>query len=740
MNKIELKDRIANWYLGALLPFGVIVSAVAIWRFPFERVDASLGVLSVITIFFSSYLRIQLPRTKIHLTISDALVFLSLLVYGGEVAVLLAILETAFTSFNFRRQGVSISFKTIAINVLIAAISVSVTSLAITIAFGRPGDIISSFGSTTFVWALGLMALAQFLVNSILVSAFVAIKSDSTLWRVWNDYCLNALVMYLCGSAMAGICAMALLQINIYLFAAVCVFFGLVYLTYRRYVDDVKATSAMAEEAERNRADQAERHVHELEHYVEALRESREKFRHAAYHEALTDLPNRNYVIESLQGLLSECRTDPKKKFAVFFLNLNRFRTVNESLGHSTGDRIIREVAKRLGEMQSDCDVTGHFGGDEFVLIMPGVDQPEVATGIADALAKRISEAIRFKGREVFASVSMGIAFGNNDYKYAEDILRDADIALYHAKDSRRTSVIFDRAMYMQAVERQQIETDLRYAIVCNELELFYQPIVRLSDLSLSGAEALVRWNHPKRGLVSPTAFIPLAESTGLIMPMTIQILQSSCAQLNKWNERDPANPLTLSVNLSVTHFGDPDLVRQIETIIDESGIAATSLKLEITESAVMENAESAISMLKRIKDTGVSISIDDFGTGYSSLSYLHKFPIDYLKIDRSFVAAMDEANENREIVKTIVALAKALKFSIIAEGIETIDQLQKLDRLGCEFGQGYLFGAPMPVADFDELIGSGAIWSNIETLPPSAEISSSGLQKRAGSNAEARL
>ena len=713
-------------YLTALLPFGSAAFIWAIWKFPVDRVDAPLVGLACFTIFFSSYLRIQLPRTKIHLTISDALVFLSLLVYGGEVAVLLAILETSFTSFNFRRQGVSISARTAGINILITAVSVFATALTLSLAFGGSREVISRFSSTNFVFALGTMALSQFLVNSILVSAFVAIKSDSTLWRVWNDYCLNALVIYLCGSAMAGISAMALAQINVYLFASVSLFFALVYFTYRRYVNDVKSTSARAEEAERNRADQAERHVEELQHYVteleksgEALRESREKFRHAAYHEALTGLPNRNYIFEALRRYLEEAKADPKKKFAVLFLNLNRFRTINESLGHDIGDKVIRQVAKRLDAMVSDGDVAGHFGGDEFALILPKISDPEVASRIANALTKRIAQSIRLKGREVFTTASIGIVFGSHEYTYAEDILRDADIALYNAKDKKKDCVVFDSAMYEQVVERQQMETDLRYAIVCNELEVFYQPIVRLDDCSIRGVEALVRWNHPRRGLISPAEFIPIAESTGLINPLTIQVLQNSCTQLAQWNKRlDPNSAIMLSVNLSGTNFGDPELVSQIERIMRRTGISPSSLKLEITESAVMENAESAIEMLKRIKETGVSISIDDFGTGYSSLSYLHKFPIDYLKIDRSFVTAMDDADENREIVRTIVALAKALKLSIIAEGIETIEQCQRLNRLGCEYGQGYLFARPLPLREIEELIFDGFHLPSLSSLP----------------------
>ena len=286
---------------------------------------------------------------------------------------------------------------------------------------------------------------------------------------------------------------------------------------------------------------------------------------------------------------------------------------------------------------------------------------------------------------------------------------------MYNAKDNRKTWMVFDRTMHARAVERQALETDLRYAIVCNELELFYQPIVRLEDASLCGFEALVRWNHPRRGMLWPSEFISIAESTGLIIPMSTQLLQKSCSQLAKWEERFPGrDPLMMSVNLSVTSFADLALVDQVNSIIAETGIRPSSLKLEITESAVMGNAEGAIAMLNRIKETGVSLSIDDFGTGYSSLSYLHKFPLDYLKIDRSFVTMMADGSENEEIVRTIVALAKALKLAIIAEGVETREQFHKLRGLGCEFGQGYLFSRPLPVDQIDAILSGEIIWSDI--------------------------
>jgi len=276
-----------------------------------------------------------------------------------------------------------------------------------------------------------------------------------------------------------------------------------------------------------------------------------------------------------------------------------------------------------------------------------------------------------------------------------------------------------------------QLETDLRSAIENEEIELYYQPIIRLDTATLVGFEALARWNHPQRGLVPPSEFIPIGENTGLIVPMTVKILNSACSQVVKWQQRiTDGNPLSVAVNISGRHFANPDLVDQINDVLKSSKIEPASLKLELTESAVMENADLAILMLKQIKETGVQISIDDFGTGYSSLSYLHRFPIDLLKVDQSFVSAMESNSENGEIVRTVIALAKALKLKVVAEGIESIHQFHQLRILGCEYGQGYLFAKALPARDIENLLDDNNRWQNIlpmrefEIVPPKPDMS----------------
>ena len=714
-------ERNFNIFIAVLSPlvFGALVWAVV--GLSIARIDAGLITLTILTVFCSCFLRIQLPRVNIHLTISEGLIILVMLLYGGEIGLLLAVFETVVSSLNMRRLGVPIRVRTIVLNGYFAALAVFTATHVVSIGIGPPEFALHKGDLTNFVLVLSLMGLSLFLVNSILVAIYTSLKREIPISKVWTENLFVAGVIYITGAVLAGAIVKSLEQVNMFLMALVITIFVVIYLTFRGFVEDVKKNVVRVKEAERARAEQAEAHVRELENYVSQLQQStrelkasRERFRHAAYHDNLTGLPNRNFILEKLQNRLAKTVDGTLRPCAILFLNLNGFRTVNDSLGHSMGDRVISQVATRLTELISETDLAVHFGGDEFAIILTEASDERSANKFADKVARRIAESVRFQGREVYTSVSIGIAFLSQEYTNAEDILRDANIAMYHAKDNRKISVVFDSTMRDRVIVRQEVETDLRYAIVCNELELFYQPIVRMQDAELSGFEALVRWNHPRRGLVNPADFISVAEATGLIAPMTLQILQSACRQFVDWEERYGLSRSMLSVNISVTHFADSRFVDQIRDIIYETGIRPASLKLEITESAVIGDAENAIATLNNIKDTGVAISIDDFGTGYSSLNYLHRFPIDCLKIDRSFVGAMGNGNENREIVRTIIALAKTLKLGIIAEGIESKEQFRKLRRLGCQYGQGYLFSRPLPVSEIERMLEESVSWTDL--------------------------
>ncbi len=716
------KDKSINLFVAILTPFALASAAWAVTGLTAERIDAGVVSLALLTVFCSCYLRIPLPRVNFTLSVSEGLIILSLLLYGAEIALLLAMIEAAFASIIILRHGYSIKSKTILLNIYFAAIGVFVTAWVVGFIFGPTDVILQRNDVTSFVWLVAVMTMLLFAVNSSFGAVYSSIEKELRFGTVWFRNGFRLVVSYIFGAIVAGLLFKASLEISIVLLTALIGTLGVLYIAFRRIAVSVGNKVADATRFERERAQQAEDQVQELEHYVaelersgEALQQSHENFRHAAYHDALTGLPNRNYFIDTLKGLLQQSRENAESNFAVLFLDLKSFKTINDSLGHSMGDRLVKNVAKRLSGMIREDDMVGRFSGDKFGIILTDLLSREEATSFADRLAKRLSEPYTLDGRQVFTSAKIGIAYGNSKYPEAEDILRDADIAMYYAKDNEENYVIFDQKMHIRAVTRLQLETDLRFAIERNEFELFYQPIIGLETASLEGFEALVRWNHPQRGLVPPNEFIPISESTGLIIPMTVQILHSACSQVVKWQEASKAaKPLSVAVNLSGKHFGHPALVEQIKTVIAETGIDPASLKLELTESAVMENAETAILMLKQIKETGVQISIDDFGTGYSSLSYLHRFPIDLLKVDRSFVSAMEENSENGEIVRTVIALAKALNLKVVAEGIESIHQFHQLRILGCEYGQGYLFSKPLPVADIERLLEDNTRWQSI--------------------------
>jgi diguanylate cyclase (GGDEF)-like protein len=714
--------RLENVYIAILTPVVIGALGWAVYNFPTDRLEWRLAGLSIITVFFSSFLRIQLPRTKIHVTTSDAAIILVFLWYGGEIAIILAFLETAFTSLSFRRQGGTIRYKTISINILIAVAAVFATTIVVRGIFGPVPTLLENADTTQFILLLTVMGFSLFLLNSALVSIFFAAMNDKSVVSVWTQYCLNALVLYLSSAVLAGFTTKAIQEINLFLFAAVCVFFCTLYVTYRRYIDDIKTTSAKAEQVERERAEQAESHVLELEHYVERLeqsshelKQSRARFRHAAYHDGLTGLPNRNHFVDTIRQLIKQKLQQPAVSYAVMFLDQNGFRKINDSLGHSVGDQLIKQVADRLVSIAPKNGTVGRFSGDEFAIIL--VDDADIpgATELAGLVARTVSKAYQLDGRQVFSSVSIGIAFGTLNYDAPEEILRDADIAMYHAKDHGKDFVIFDDQMRTRAVSQLQLETDLRHAIERSEFELYYQPIVELDDLRLAGFEALVRWNHPTLGLISPDRFIPVSESTGLIVPMTLMILETACRQTTAWQKKfGDAAPRFVSVNISGTHFGDPSLTEQITEVLAKTDIDPHCLKLEITETAIMENGENAVTMLEQIKALGVQLSIDDFGTGYSSLGYLQRFPIDTLKIDRVFVRSMEGGRQNGEIVRAILALADSLNLEAVAEGIESIHQLHSLRRLSCRYGQGFLFSAPVPSADAEVLVGDQGRWQGL--------------------------
>jgi diguanylate cyclase (GGDEF)-like protein/PAS domain S-box-containing protein len=433
---------------------------------------------------------------------------------------------------------------------------------------------------------------------------------------------------------------------------------------------------------------------------------------HNSLHDILTRLPNRALFMDRLERALMQTKKRPDCLTAVLFLDLDRFKLVNDSLGHLSGDELLRQIAFRVKGCLREEDTISRFGGDEFIILLENIQDISEATQIAKRLQEGLALPFILNKHEVFTAVSIGIALSSNGCEQPEELLRNADIAMYRAKNLGRARYsVFDTAMHDQAVELLQLETDLRRAVERQEFHLHYQPVFSLSTGKISGFEALVRWQHPERGLISPAEFIPLMEETGLIVPLGAWILHSACHQMRVWQQQFPTSePMTISVNISGRQFFQSELVEQIAQVLQETGLDARSLKLEITENVIMGNTHSATSMLQRLKALGIQLHMDDFGTGYSSLSYLRRFPIDTLKIDRSFVSQMEIDDENLALVQTIVTLAHNLGMSVTAEGIETASQLALLQTMKCEFGQGYLFSKPVEASAAGLLIANSKI------------------------------
>jgi diguanylate cyclase (GGDEF)-like protein/PAS domain S-box-containing protein len=450
---------------------------------------------------------------------------------------------------------------------------------------------------------------------------------------------------------------------------------------------------------------------------ITARKSVEEQLLHDAFHDPLTGLPNRAFFVSLLDRAMKRTRRRPDYLFAVLFVDFDRFKLVNDSFGHSFGDRLLVAASQRLKACLRPGDVVARLGGDEFTILLDDIKDLSDATRVADRIQQELKAPFELEGHEVFTTASIGIALSTAQHDRPEYHLRDADLAMYRAKARGRACYeMFDEGLHAQAVAQLQLETDLRRALERAELRVCYQPIVDLRNGLITGFEALVRWQHPERGLVSPGQFIPIAEETGLIVPIGRWVMETACRQTAAWQRRFTDRPLSISVNLSARHFQDADLVQQILDILRLTELPATSLKLEITESVLMDDPESHVAVIAQLRKAGVQVQIDDFGTGYSSLSYLQRFSIDALKIDRSFINA-GQGEESWDIVQTIVTLARDLGVHVIAEGVETVEQTNRLKALACDQAQGYLFREPVDAAAAEAMLlqqwqrASGVAW-----------------------------
>lgn len=790
----------------AVLAAGSICVALSLVRLPFEKIDFHFLLLFCFTIGLGSRMTVQIPRFKAYIAVSDIFIFLALLNYGGELAIILSAVEAFFSSRKFCNKTITVLFNVAAMALSTTAVVVALNLLGLYTESKLHGQA----GIQDFIVALSVIALTQFIVNTFLASIHDSLKNGIPLWETWKSKYVWSFITFFVGSAGAGMLVRLSDTVGSGVVIATFPVIVFVFLAYRTYLKNVEISMQHAE--------QAEKYAKILEEQASALRTSEERFRsafnyapigialvsssgnwlkvnhalckilgyteneflsmdfqsmifpddlgitlikihevvsgkhaswqmehryvhksgrtvwaswsvsaatdtrsehpnlifqiqditdrkvaeeklqHDATHDALTGLPNRALFMRRLSEALRKTRYGADYKVSVLFIDLDRFKYVNDSLGHLIGDRLLIGISERLRECMRPSDMVARLGGDEFVILVEGRYDIKEVIRIAERIQQKFSVPFDLSGHEVYSSASIGILHASDKHESSEDMMRDADTAMYQAKRAGKARhEVFDEEMHKAVKETLQLETDIRRAVERKEFSVAYQPVYSLITGKIECVEALARWTHPELGEISPSRFIPLADEIGMIDALSEQIIRTSCLQIGEIKRANPdRTAMSLSINLSCRQFGQPDLVEKIKSILDETGFPPTDLKLEITESVFFEYPEKAVEMLDQLRELGIELNVDDFGTGYSNLSYLMRLPISTLKIDRSFTRMIDQTGNNLEVVQAIVMLARNLGLKVIAEGVETETQLNELKKLNCDGAQGYLFARPM--------------------------------------------
>jgi diguanylate cyclase (GGDEF)-like protein len=722
MKEVRNSD-IAKAVIISIGSVALVLAAVSIPRTAFTP---GLLLLIAFATLLAPRMSLTLPGSRFALSFSDAAIFLAFVLYGGAAAIIVAAAESVANCVHLRSSGFKFGRWMIPSNAAANTISMTLTYGVFFFLPVVSGTTEDARTTPHLVAMLSCLALSQFAFSSVLAALLFWVNRGTGVIATWKKYCYTSSMTQVFGAGTAGVVYKLISFGDPFAAGVGFTAMAVAYLTYRRSITEVKDAIGQAEaaerkksEAERDRRMEAEQHATQLAMSLEmqeqanaALRKSEQDLQHAAYYDSLTGLANRKQFGDILSRLIDGYKQDPTLTFHVLFLDLRKFKHINDSLGHSFGDKVLETVAKRIVRMLNSTDVVARIGGDEFAIVLTNLANVGKAQKVARRIYDSLGQPFSLAGNRITLDLNIGVAPCDTEYETPQEVLRDADIAMHAAKEKKSGVAVFSKELRVKFLERIRLENDLRHAVDRGELSMSYQPIVDLSDGRLFGMEALLRWNHTDLGQIPPNKFIPIAEESGLIIPMTNWILEETCKQIARWQKLEPEYArLVVSVNISGKHMSNDELIDDVENALIESRIDPHSLKLEITESAAMENADHTIRILNQLKKVGVQLSIDDFGTGYSSLSYLHKLPFDTLKIDRSFVSAVDEKRQGSEILGTIVSLAKSLKKKVIAEGIETIAQLELLEELGCHYGQGYFMSKPLTVEKMDAALRDGRTW-----------------------------
>lgn len=809
-------DSVKKAFKPAVLAAGAVCVIVAAATLPVDRLDVSFAVLFAFTIGIGSQITVPIPRFKSRISVSDTFIFLALLLYGGQFAILLAVAEAWFSSRKFCKKKI-----TVILNMASMAISTALAAIALMI-FGLYNESAlhgESGAITEFTLALCIIAFTQFFANTLIAATHESLENSIPIWETWKDNYLWTFITYLIGAASAGVLVKMSGSLGFGVIFATFPVILFIFFTYKTYMKNVEMSVKQAR--------QAKEHANILQERSAALRESEHRFRsaftyapigialvspkgrwlkvnnalskilgysnkeflsgyfqsmifpedlpatlnmidalstgrlencqmehryihksgqtvwalwsvsaasdvhsehsnlifqiqditdkkraeaklqHEATHDALTGLPNRSQFMSRLESAINKRSLDENYNVSILFIDLDRFKNVNDSLGHLVGDQLLIQIADRLRDCVRPCDMIARLGGDEFTIMVEGkYDQDEV-TSIAQRINKKFTAPFDVDGNIVYSSASVGVLHSCDLHLTGQDMMRDADTAMYHAKRAGKARhEVFDANMHRAVKETLQLETDLRRAIADKNFSVYYQPIFSLPDGRIEGIEALARWRHPVIGDIPPRKFIETAEEIGLIDELATQIMRQAFIDIGGIIERIPdLRQIRLSINLSSRQIVNRDLMNTVGQVLLETGFSASNLKLEITESAFLENRERAIEMLHNVRKMGIEIDIDDFGTGYSNLACLTRLPISSLKIDGSFIDTIAETGTHTEIVRAILALAQSLNVKVIAEGVETEQQLETLKALGCNAAQGFALAQPMNLEQVERFV-----------------------------------